>query len=962
MAVLTALSLEYREVRSHLTNVRSVEHPRFGTRALVGRLPDTPWSVALLELGEGSLTAAALTERVLSWLTPEAVLFVGVAGSLKRDIGIGDVVVATKVYGIHGGKETPQGFQVRPEAWHTSHRLMEAARAALRDDPHAHLKPIATGDVLLAATRSALAEHLRKNYADAAAIEMEGSGVVAATHHAGGQALVIRGISDRANAAKSRADAEGSQLRAAEKAAAAAVAVLREFRPRRRQSESADKSTDSEEGPIGGTVTAGATSPLGEAPFTGHSSRSRSAANSTAKGAGSRVSGAGPESAGEPRTTAALPAVPAAFTGRDDDLARLLPVLDPHTESDPPVGICLISGLGGIGKTSLALYAGHKAVGEGWFPGGTLFIDFRGYDVDPLTTEQALLALLEGLGVQGVDVPRTTPHRYTRYQQLLASRRPMLLLFDNVSPQTRLTRLLPGTRHHRVLITSRYRLTDLDARLISLDSLQPIDAVRLVEKSLRISDEDDDRSTREEADVARLVALCDRHPLALQIAVQMLRKDRNRAISSLANELQVTAERTRTLGLQPILDTAYSQLFPDLSRLFRLMSLAPRAEVSTDVAVVLADRTADRAAGLLAELASFHLVTSVSTNRIGRWRLHDMVRQYGAKKMADSVSLREEGEAARERVLEFYRQRALDAQAVLRKAPGRTGQTHFTNRADALAWLDAEWPSLMASVQWCREQQHAHGAVRLTLALMDHGLSGRRSFDDWMTVVRHVCEAADHLGDPAVSARLWNSLGFALQQTGQRYAAMDAHTRALKLYRAGSNRQGEAKALYNIGLALLDLGQVEEAIETLTRARRLHEAAGNPQGEATTLHGLGGAERKARRLGKAIEAYSQASELYRTADDLPGQAGALSSLGSVLQESMREREALKAYGTAAQLYRELDDWHRAGLLSQWIARIHDAAGNRQEARDHYLEAAEAFALAEDHDRATECRIFADALT
>lgn len=249
VAVLTALSLEYTAVRRHLTNVEKREHRRFGTRAAVGQLPGTPWSVALLELGEGSLPAAALTERVLSWIEPEAVLFVGVAGSLKRDIEIGDVVVATKVYGIHGGKETPQGFLVRPEAWRASYRLMEAARDALRDDPHTHLKPIATGDVVLAAARSALAEHLRTNYNDAAAIEMEGSGVVAAVDLAGGHALVIRGISDRANAAKSRADAEGSQLRAAENAAAAAMAVLRELRPFKGRSESGDGSRDSEEGP-----------------------------------------------------------------------------------------------------------------------------------------------------------------------------------------------------------------------------------------------------------------------------------------------------------------------------------------------------------------------------------------------------------------------------------------------------------------------------------------------------------------------------------------------------------------------------------------------------------------------------------------------------------------------------------------------------------------------------------------
>ncbi|MCX5331268.1 5'-methylthioadenosine/S-adenosylhomocysteine nucleosidase [Streptomyces sp. NBC_00140] len=258
VAVLTALSLEYTAVRGHLSDVRKREHPR-GTRAAVGVLAGTPWSVALVQMGEGNLTAAALTERVMTWLEPQAVFFVGVAGGLKSDIALGDVVVATKVYAVHGGKDTDEGFHVRPEAWRASHRLRAAAQEALRDDPRAHLKPIAAGDVVLAASSSALAEHLRKYYNDAVAIEMEGAGVVSAVDLAGGDALVIRGISDRADGDKSLMDEEGWQARAAASAASAMVAVLRELRPFGGRSSSAGSAgaDDSDEGPHRGSVYGG---------------------------------------------------------------------------------------------------------------------------------------------------------------------------------------------------------------------------------------------------------------------------------------------------------------------------------------------------------------------------------------------------------------------------------------------------------------------------------------------------------------------------------------------------------------------------------------------------------------------------------------------------------------------------------------------------------------------------------
>ncbi|MDT0400272.1 5'-methylthioadenosine/S-adenosylhomocysteine nucleosidase [Streptomyces sp. DSM 41635] len=242
--VLTALPLEYAAVRAHVDEREELVH-RDGTRVEKGRLPGTPWYVALAELGMGAERAAALTTQLINWLGPEAVFFVGVAGSLKDDVEIGDVVVGTKVYEIHGGKQTPEGFQVRPESLPGSHALVQAARSAVRDMPdvRAHLLPIATGDVVLADATSEIARFIRRNYNDAGAIEMEGSGAAHAAHLNGQlNALVIRGISDRADAGKHEADASGSQKRAAEQAAAVTVAVLHKHRPR-------EGSSDSEERP-----------------------------------------------------------------------------------------------------------------------------------------------------------------------------------------------------------------------------------------------------------------------------------------------------------------------------------------------------------------------------------------------------------------------------------------------------------------------------------------------------------------------------------------------------------------------------------------------------------------------------------------------------------------------------------------------------------------------------------------
>ncbi|MFF3499279.1 nucleosidase [Streptomyces sp. NPDC003247] len=249
VVVLTALALEYAAVRAHITDREEDVHPEDGTRVEIGRLDGTPWRVALAELGEGVDNAAAMTTQIINWLRPQAVLFVGIAGSLKDDIVVGDVVVGTKAYAVHGGKWTPQGFLSRPEAWRASNALVQAARSAVRDmtDVRPHFKPIASGDVVLADAESQIAQHLREHYNDAAAIEMEGSGAAHAAHLSGqSPALVIRGISDLADGDKADADAGGSQELAAAQAAKVAVAVLRKHRPRA-------GSSDAQEGPQRGS-------------------------------------------------------------------------------------------------------------------------------------------------------------------------------------------------------------------------------------------------------------------------------------------------------------------------------------------------------------------------------------------------------------------------------------------------------------------------------------------------------------------------------------------------------------------------------------------------------------------------------------------------------------------------------------------------------------------------------------
>jgi hypothetical protein len=93
--------------------------------------------------------------------------------------------------------------------------------------------------------------------------------------------------------------------------------------------------------------------------------------------------------AAAPVALAQLPPLVAGFTGRDDELAVLAELLNPARAARPVV-VSAMAGLAGVGKTTLAVEAGHAALRRDWYRGGVLFIDLHGYDDAPVEPGQAL--------------------------------------------------------------------------------------------------------------------------------------------------------------------------------------------------------------------------------------------------------------------------------------------------------------------------------------------------------------------------------------------------------------------------------------------------------------------------------------------------------------------------------------------------------------------------------------------
>ena len=233
------MPVERKAVCTHLSHLHQETHPE-GTVYWQGTFPCKAclWNVSVVEIGPGNTRAAFETERALSYLKPQVSLFVGVAGGIK-DVKIGDVVAARKVYGYESGK-ADSDFRPRPEVGNATHRMEQRARAdagsndwlkrlkgpLLGTVPQVYVEPIAAGEQVVSSTRSTTYEFLRAQYSDAIAVEMEGHGFLSAAHaNQLVNALVIRGISDLLDN-KSKTDEENSQELASQHASAFAFEIL----------------------------------------------------------------------------------------------------------------------------------------------------------------------------------------------------------------------------------------------------------------------------------------------------------------------------------------------------------------------------------------------------------------------------------------------------------------------------------------------------------------------------------------------------------------------------------------------------------------------------------------------------------------------------------------------------------------------------------------------------------------
>lgn len=500
-----------------------------------------------------------------------------------------------------------------------------------------------------------------------------------------------------------------------------------------------------------------------------------------------------PAPATVPVRPAQLPATVPDFTGRAPFVTELGDRL--ATAEGCVMAVSALAGIGGVGKTTLAVHVAHRA--RPHFPDGQLYVDLQGAGARAAEPETVLGSFLRALGTPDSAIPDSLDERAALYRSTLDGRR-ILVLLDNAHDAAQIRPLLPGTAGCAALVTSRVRMVDLaGAHLVDLDVMSPEEALQLFTRIVG-----NERVTSEREAALDVVAACGFLPLAIRIAASRLAARRTWTVSVLASKL--ADERRRLdelqagdLAVKATFELGYGQLEPQQARAFRLLGLADGPDISLAAAAALLNLETHAAEDLLEALVDTSLLESAAP---GRYRYHDLVRLYARACAERDEHPAVERELALSRLLDFYlataaacvragaaRERVLDHFSRT-EYPGLT----FRVRETALDWLFSESSGLLA----CARQSAGSGMPRrasdLLMAVVDLGESGANSHQ-FATAAKAVSEAARAAGDARAEGRARTMLTHVLSVSGRFAEAETEARRALELEQAG-RRPGFAGA------------------------------------------------------------------------------------------------------------------------------------------------------------------------
>lgn len=599
-----------------------------------------------------------------------------------------------------------------------------------------------------------------------------------------------------------------------------------------------------------------------------------------------------------------LPRDIAEFTGRTREIGRILEADEEGSRSQAPT-IVVIDGMGGVGKTTLAVHTAHKIsprYGEGCY-----FLDLAGHGGagGPLTASQALSTLLRSTGLAPELIPESLADKSALWRSRTSGGR-ILVLLDNAKDERQVRPLLPSGPGALVLISARRRMTSLEgAAALTLDVLPAAEAAALF---VRVAGAD--RTAPEPAAVAEAVELCGRLPLAVQVVAARFRDRPNWPVSYLVEQLRDQRYRSRLLraGDRDVLDIlawSYDMLDEAHQGVFRLLSAHTGPDVDAHAVAALTGMPLLDAHDMVEQLCDANLIEQRAP---GRYSMHDLVRDFANRVARDGRE--QERRPAVTRLIEYYLASVsgwcaqIGPMAVSLEPhddadPGRVKPVD--SRSSAIAMINDEYDNILAITSLAAEHGLSDLAWRMSYSLMPYfvAVSFAGSTEQHLHLGLDCARAGRNLRGEILCMTSLASLKRSQARTRE---AMSLLERAMALTDDIEDGQTIRKwQLAELGAVQSLDGDLDAARSSFAEGVVVAEACGDRRSLISFTNNLGSVSMSLGRLAEAKQAFTSALELCRVSEGPRFRAAPLLNLGQILLYELEFERAVTWFGDVREI-------------------------------------------------------------
>jgi predicted ATPase/DNA-binding SARP family transcriptional activator len=600
-----------------------------------------------------------------------------------------------------------------------------------------------------------------------------------------------------------------------------------------------------------------------------------------------------------------LPAPLTSFIGREEELAEVQALLRQHR-------LVTVTGVGGVGKSRLALEAGRAAVGR--FREGVWLVELAPL-ADPKLLPQAVV---EAIGVGGAAIGSPLELLKERLGQA-----EMLLLLDNCehlldAAAELAEQLLSVCEGLRVLVTSResfgapweavYQLPPLplpgeDAGAEELARCAPIRLFLERGSSTRA----DVTAEPDLPSVARICRELDGLPLAIELAAARTALLSPAEIAERLDDRfrflrywrRVTPARHQTL--LATMDWSYELLDEQAQALLRRLAVFAGGFTLPSAVAVCFDGDEPQALEQVGALIDASLVVVVEREGASRYRLLETVRQYAAERLEQT----DEGEEFRRRHAEFF--------LGLAESANLFGEAEGPQRHDVVI---AEQANLRAAIEWALAVGDVELALRLAVALENFWVT-RNPFEG-MRLFERLLERNGAVS-AVLRARVLRAYGGSSQTAGRRERAEQLYEQSLAGFRALNDERGTAILTFRLGLNALDLGDAGRARPLLEQSLELFRLIGSRRGETQALGSLGSLERAEGNTELAAALWERSAGMAAEIGRAWWEGRMLANLAALALEAGRLDEAAALARDALRLARRTGDRHGTVYALAYLA-------------------------------------------